>query len=109
MIGKYPKNLLIDNISENYDIPKYILKDSYKNELPNKVLFRKKKGFPVPLNNWLIKKNLSMIKNELLQGHLIKNELVNKKIFSDQLANNRLNPITLWGYFSIERFLKKYF
>ena len=50
-----------------------------------------------------------MIKNELLQGHLIKNELVNKKIFSDQLANNRFNPITLWGYFSIERFLKKYF
>ena len=109
MISEYPKNLLIDNISENYDIPKYILKDSYKNELPNKVLFREKKGFPVPLNNWLIKKNLSMIKNELLQGHLIKNELVNKKIFSDQLANNRLNPITLWGYFSIERFLKKYF
>ena len=56
MISEYPKNLLIDNISENYDIPKYILKDSYKNELPNKVLFREKKGFPVPLNNWLIKK-----------------------------------------------------
>ena len=74
-----------------------------------KFYLEKKKGFPVPLNNWLIKKNLSMIKNELLKGHLIKNELVNKKIFSDELASNRLNPITLWGYYSMERFLKKYF
>ena len=67
-LKEYPKNFLIDDISENYDIPKYILKDSYKKELPKKVLFRKKKGFPVPLNNWLINKNLSMIKNELLKG-----------------------------------------
>ena len=42
-LKEYPKNFLIDDISENYDIPKYILKDSYKKELPKKVLFRKKK------------------------------------------------------------------
>lgn len=108
-LKKYPKNMLIDNISEKYDIPKYILKNLYKNELPKEILFREKKGFPVPLNNWLIKKNLSMIKSELLNGHLIKNDLVNKTIFTEKLIQNRLNPITLWGYFSIERFLKRYF
>ena len=26
-LKEYPKNFLIDDISENYDIPKYILKD----------------------------------------------------------------------------------
>ncbi len=108
-IKKYPKNKLIDDISEKYDIPKFILKESYKNELPEKILFREKKGFPVPLNNWLINKNLSMIKSELLNGHLIKNDLVNKKIFIHQLNENKLNPITLWGYFSIEKFLRRYF
>ena len=50
-----------------------------------------------------------MIKNELLNGRLVKNDLVNKKVFTEKLNKNKFNSITLWGYFSIEKFLKRYF
>ena len=39
-----------DQISEVYDIPKYILKKTYENTLPKEII--KKMGFPVPLNAW---------------------------------------------------------
>ena len=45
--------IISDQISEIYDTPKYILKKSFENTLPHEVLFRKKMGFPVPLNDWL--------------------------------------------------------
>ncbi|MBF0198405.1 MAG: asparagine synthase C-terminal domain-containing protein, partial [Planctomycetes bacterium] len=44
--------LMSDVISEKYDTPKYILKKSFEETLPNEVLYRKKMGFPVPLNDW---------------------------------------------------------
>ena len=55
-LEKYPKNKLLEETSEIFDIPKYILKYTYKKYLPTDVLFRKKKGFPVPLDKWFLKK-----------------------------------------------------
>src|SRR5699024_143191 len=37
--------------SEKMDIPKYILKEMAKSYLPEEVIYRKKMGFPVPLNH----------------------------------------------------------
>ncbi len=45
-----------ESISEKFDIPKYILKRLAKNKLPESIIYRKKMGFPVPLNNWASKK-----------------------------------------------------
>lgn len=42
-----------DQISEKYDIPKYILKKSIGDDLPHSVVYRKKMGFPVPVHSWL--------------------------------------------------------
>ncbi len=42
-----------DQISEKYDIPKYILKKSIGDDLPRSVVYRKKMGFPVPVHSWL--------------------------------------------------------
>ena len=39
-------------ISEKYDISKYILKKSFKGTVPEKILSRNKFSFPVPLNEW---------------------------------------------------------
>jgi len=39
-------------ISENLDIPKYILKKLAENYLPNKIIYRPKYGFPVPFDFW---------------------------------------------------------
>jgi len=40
------------DISENLDIPKFILKKLAENYLPNKVIYRPKYGFPVPFDFW---------------------------------------------------------
>ena len=45
-----------EKISEKLDIPKYILKRLAASKLPNSIIYRKKMGFPVPLNNWASKK-----------------------------------------------------
>ncbi len=41
-----------DEISENYDIPKYILKKAFNKDIPEEIINRKKMGFPVPLEQW---------------------------------------------------------
>lgn len=41
-----------DQISEEHDIPKYLLKKIFEGELPKQVVWRKKVGFPVPLDAW---------------------------------------------------------
>ena len=55
------KNLVLtsDKSSEIYDIPKYILRKSFENEIPKKVLERKI-GFPVPLHEWMKEKILKI-------------------------------------------------
>jgi len=40
-------------ISEKYDIPKMLLKKIAENYLNNNIIYRPKKGFPVPFNLWL--------------------------------------------------------
>ena len=58
------KNLVLtsDKSSEIYDIQKYILRKSFENEIPKKVLERKKIGFPVPLHEWMKEKKILKIK-----------------------------------------------
>jgi asparagine synthase (glutamine-hydrolysing) len=45
-----------EDISEKYDIPKFILKKLAEKKLPKSIIYRKKMGFPVPLNSWASKK-----------------------------------------------------
>jgi len=44
-------------ISEKYDIPKFILKKVAEKYLDKKIIYRAKKGFPVPFDKWLGKLN----------------------------------------------------
>ena len=39
-------------ISEKFDITKYILKEAFKDKLPAEIAKRNKFSFPVPLNEW---------------------------------------------------------
>jgi len=47
------KGLNFREISENYDIPKYILKKTAEKYLPEEIIYRKKYGFPVPFESWM--------------------------------------------------------
>lgn len=44
-------------ISENYDIPKYILKLVSEKYLPKEIIYRNKIAFPVPYESWLADEN----------------------------------------------------
>lgn len=53
--GEEPKNLkdlTYIEISEQFDIPKYILKRAAEDYLPENIIYRKKVGFPVPFELW---------------------------------------------------------
>jgi asparagine synthetase B (glutamine-hydrolysing) len=47
------KNMYFREVSENLDIPKYLLKRIAERYLPREIIYRIKKGFPVPFNQWL--------------------------------------------------------
>ncbi len=40
-------------VAEKLDIPKYLLKTAFKDRLPEQIINRKKKAFPVPLETWM--------------------------------------------------------
>jgi asparagine synthase (glutamine-hydrolysing) len=41
------------DIAENLDIPKYILKQSFQDIVPQPIIARRKAAFPVPIDSWL--------------------------------------------------------
>jgi len=109
-----PENLMSDKISENYDIPKYILKKAFERYLPKKVLYRKKMGFPVPLNRWFGGKFNKYAKSILLSKKAINRGIFNiehiKKILnSKELFNNHSLAMKIWMLINIELFIRKYF
>jgi len=103
-----------DKISEVYDIPKYILKKSYEDIIPNKILYRKKMGFPVPLNNWFgghfndYAKKL-LLSKEAKERNLYNIEKIEKWLMNDKLSNDHSFAIKIWMLINIELFMKRYF
>ena len=118
---KEKNKLISEQISENYDIPKYILKKTYKKIIPNKILNRLKVGFPVPLDSWM---NNSKIKDKILStltsqktknrgiiSQKFINQIVNKKNFSNKGLDSRKYQSTLassvWMCYNLETFLNE--
>ena len=103
-----------DRISEEYDIPKYILKKSYEDMIPKEVLYRKKMGFPVPLNEWFGGDFNEYAKNILLSDGARKRGIYNidkiqKWLESDRLSEDHSFAMKIWMLINIELFMKRYF
>ena len=108
------KTLMSDKISEVYDTPKYILKKSYEGMIPDEVLYRKKMGFPVPLNDWFGGHFNEYAKEMLLsdeaQARGIYNvENIQKWLESDRLSKDHSFAMKIWMLINLELFNKKYF
>jgi len=108
------KVLMSDAISETHDIPKYILKKSFEDMLPNEILYRKKMGFPVPLNNWFgghfndyVKKIL--LSNEAKSRGIYNIQNIEKWLNSDRLSKDHAFAMKIWMLINLELFNKKYF
>lgn len=118
---KEKNKLISEQISENYDIPKYILRRSFKKIIPNKILNRPKVGFPVPLDSWM---NNSKVKDRIFStltslntknrgiiSQKFINKIVNKKDFTDKNLDSRKYQSTLassiWMCYNLETFLNE--
>jgi len=112
-IEEEPKTLMSDKISEVYDTPKYILKKSFEDLLPKEVLYRKKMGFPVPLNNWFGGEFNNYAKNILLSNQAKKRKIYNienikKWLDSERLNNDHNFAMKIWMLINLELFIQKY-
>ena len=113
--SKYNSKILMsDQISEKYDTPKYLLKKAFENKLPNEILYRKKLGFPVPLNDWLGGKFRKYTKNILLSRVAKNRKIYNidniKKILdSDKLREDHGFAMKIWMLVNLELFIREYF
>ena len=93
---------------------KKILKDSFKNLLPEEIFNRKKQGFEVPLLKWFQTELKSMITDDLLDDNFIREQnLFNPeeiKKLKQQLFSNNPGEIhaRIWALIVFQYWWKKY-
>jgi asparagine synthase (glutamine-hydrolysing) len=85
------KTKLSDDISEVNDIPKYILKKVGEKYLPDDVLYRKKMGFPVPLDKWLGGSFADTARNILKDKNNIANQVIDTQFVLSMLDDDQLS------------------
>lgn len=103
-----------DKISEKADTPKYILKKAYEKEIDHEILYRKKMGFPVPLNNWFGGNFNNYAKEVLLDRQTkargeIDTGVMEKWLNSDELKKNHSFALQVWMLINNELFNTQYF
>lgn len=109
-----PKTKMSNDLSEVYDTPKYILKKSYEDLIPEEVLYRKKVGFPVPLNNWFgggfneYAKDL-LLGDETKERNIYNTHNVKQLLNSDRLKNDHGLAMKVWMLVNLEIFIRKNF
>jgi asparagine synthase (glutamine-hydrolysing) len=108
-----PFDLMSSDISELYDTPKYILKKSYEKHIPDNILYRKKMGFPVPLNTWIGGSFQRYAKKILLSDNAKSRSLYNINnvklwLDSDKLTKHEFS-MKIWMLINLELFIIKYF
>jgi len=102
-----------DQISEKYDIPKYILKKSIGDDLPQTVVYRKKMGFPVPVHSWL-GGDFNKFAREILLDHRaggrgLYNQKNLEKYLSDQnLFREHKFGLKIWMLVNLELWFRDY-
>lgn len=77
----------INEISENYDVTKYILRKSFVDKLPEPIISRKKVGFPVPLHKWFSSTFNGYAKEILLDSKTRRRGILNIKQLEKSLSN----------------------
>jgi len=108
-----PFDLMSDEISEIYDTPKYVLKKAYEGKIPNEVLYRRKVGFPVPLNNWFGGHFRDFAKKLLLSKTAKSREVYNipnleKYLEGSEIEESHSTAMKIWMLINLELFFIQY-
>jgi len=103
-----------DQISEKYDIPKYILKKAFEKQLPPDVVWRRKMGFPVPIHNWLGSNFNDFAMEVLLDDKARSRKIYNFKNLENMLNNQELFKkhkfgLKIWMLVNLELWFQEYF
>lgn len=106
--------LMSDRISEVHDTPKYILKKASEKYLPRDLIYRKKMGFPVPLNDWFGGRFNSYARDHLLSSKARNRGLYNiakveQWLDSDMLSQSHPFALKIWMLVNVELFMQRYF
>lgn len=102
------KTLSPKDYSEVYDIPKYPLKKVAEEFIPKDIIYRKKMGFPVPLNDWFNELlNELDLKSQVFEGILSSSE--SDKNFLDDLRKESRFGQSLWMLLNLQKFYNQYF
>jgi len=101
------KNILPNDYSENYDTPKYILKKISEKYLPKEIIYRKKMGFPVPLNEWFDDSLTDYSKQLLASANWLNTKKI-ENLFEKAKKNDRFGQI-IWMFTNIQLWKNKYF
>lgn len=102
-------------MAEIQNTPKYILKKAYENILPDEILYRKKMGFPVPLNSWFGNDFKDLAYHQIINGYLVNNDIIDKDFFLQLINNYEANGnkedigMKIWMILNLELFLSIYF
>lgn len=109
-------NSLTDNYLINKWDKKYILKQAFKDDFPDNFLNKPKKGFGVPVGDWLrgfLRKELLSYTNENLLKHQgIFNIDYTQKIVQNHVNLKEDNTFRVWCFFCFQKWyfntFKKY-
>ena len=71
---------------------KYLLKSAMQTYLPQEIIYRKKKGFDIPVSKWLKGKFFETILSHIKYGYLIKNHIVDPNGIDLMLRESQRNP-----------------
>lgn len=91
---------------------KYLLKKLMKDKLPKEIVFRKKKGFGVPIARWLGRElkdfTLRLLNKETIQKQGIFNYLEIRKLLNEHFSSRKDNRKPLWTLMVFQMWLEKW-
>lgn len=92
---------------------KYILKKTMEGKLPNEIIYRKKKGFGVPVAEWLLKELKPMVLELLCEEKIRKQGLFNyqyiNKILQEHFSRKKDNRKRIWALIVFQFWYEKWF
>lgn len=92
---------------------KYILKELMKNKLPKEIIYRRKKGFGIPLAEWINKDLKSLVLTLLDKPRIDKAGLFNynyiQELLNNHFARRQDNRKQIWTLIVFEMWREKWF
>ena len=108
------ESLLSDEISEDYDVPKYVLRKAFESDLGHEFVNQRKIGFPVPLHRWFNGTFRDMAKSYLVgdtarSRGIYNTACVEQWINSTEIQTEHAKAMKIWMLLNLEIFLRNFF